>query len=150
MILFLNCFVRLRSVSWDHLCLFTPCFSCDRVTRSLVLCVCFVDCCLSFCHFSFSHCVVFPSFTHSEYMVSSTSFHFGLPVRITLTFNVLTLNTNPNRGKNWNTINRFNPDTFLCLYRARTRISDVVCLELCLLVSNGVRWFARFNWYWWN
>ena len=29
-----------------------------RVTRSLVLCVCFVDRCLSFCPFSFGHCVV--------------------------------------------------------------------------------------------
>jgi hypothetical protein len=29
-----------------------------RVTRSLVLCVCFVDRCLSFCTFSFGHCVV--------------------------------------------------------------------------------------------
>ena len=29
-----------------------------RVTRSLVLCVCFVDRCLSFCAFSFGHCVV--------------------------------------------------------------------------------------------
>jgi hypothetical protein len=28
------------------------------VTRSLVLCVCFVDRCLSFCTFSFGHCVV--------------------------------------------------------------------------------------------
>jgi hypothetical protein len=27
------------------------------VTRSLVLCVCFVDRCLSFCTFSFGHCV---------------------------------------------------------------------------------------------
>ena len=33
-------------VSWIH------------VTRSLVLCVCFVDRCLSFCPFSFGHCVV--------------------------------------------------------------------------------------------
>ena len=31
-----------------------------RVTRS-VLCVCFVDSCLSFCPFSFGHCVVCPS-----------------------------------------------------------------------------------------
>ena len=30
---------------------FTPIFSRDRVTRSLVLCVCFVDRCLSFCTF---------------------------------------------------------------------------------------------------
>ena len=29
-----------------------------RVTRSLILCVCFVDRCLSFCPFSFGHCVV--------------------------------------------------------------------------------------------
>ena len=29
-----------------------------RVTRSLVLCVCFVDRCLSFCTFTFGHCVV--------------------------------------------------------------------------------------------
>jgi hypothetical protein len=34
-----------------------PVFSGVRVTRSLVLCVCFVDRCLSFCPFSFSHCV---------------------------------------------------------------------------------------------
>jgi hypothetical protein len=33
-------------------------FSGVRVTRSLVLCVCFVDLCLSFCTFSFGHCVV--------------------------------------------------------------------------------------------
>jgi hypothetical protein len=36
-------------------------FSGVRVTRSLVLCVCFVDRCLSFCTFSFGHCVVCPS-----------------------------------------------------------------------------------------
>jgi hypothetical protein len=30
-------------------------------TRSLVLYVCFVDRCLSFCPFSFGHCVIFPS-----------------------------------------------------------------------------------------
>jgi hypothetical protein len=33
-------------------------FSGVRVTRSLVLCVCFVDRRLSFCTFSFDHCVV--------------------------------------------------------------------------------------------
>ena len=35
-----------------------PVFSGVHVTRSLVLCVCFVDRCLSFCSFSFDHCVV--------------------------------------------------------------------------------------------
>jgi hypothetical protein len=39
----------------------SPVFSGVRVTRSLVLCVCFADRCLSFCTFSFCHCVVCPS-----------------------------------------------------------------------------------------
>jgi hypothetical protein len=33
-------------------------FSGVRVTQSLVLYVCFVDCCSSFCTFSYGHCVV--------------------------------------------------------------------------------------------
>jgi len=36
----------------------SPVFSGVRVTRSLVLYVCFVDRCLSFCTFYFIHCVV--------------------------------------------------------------------------------------------
>jgi len=36
-----------------------PVVSGVRVTRSLVLCVCFVDRCLSFCTFSFGQCFVF-------------------------------------------------------------------------------------------
>ena len=35
-----------------------PVVSGDRVTRALLLCVCFVDRCLSFWPFSFGHCVV--------------------------------------------------------------------------------------------
>ena len=35
-----------------------PVFSWVRVTRSLVLCACFVDRCLFFCTFSFGHCVI--------------------------------------------------------------------------------------------
>ena len=38
-----------------------PVLSGVRVTRSLVLCICFVNRCLFFCTFSFGHCVVFPS-----------------------------------------------------------------------------------------
>ena len=38
---------------------FTPVFSRVRVTRSLILYVCFVDRCLSFCIFSSGHCVVY-------------------------------------------------------------------------------------------
>ena len=36
-----------------------PVFSRVRVTKSFVLYVCFIDRCLSFCTFSFGHCVVF-------------------------------------------------------------------------------------------
>ena len=38
-----------------------PVFSGVCVTRSLVLCVCFVDRCLSFCPFTFVHYFVWPS-----------------------------------------------------------------------------------------
>jgi hypothetical protein len=44
----------------DHLSSY-PVFSGVRITRSLVLYVCFVDRCLSFCPFSFGHCVICPS-----------------------------------------------------------------------------------------
>jgi len=47
-----------------------PIFSGIRVTRSLVLCVCFVDRCLSFCLFSFGHCFV----------CSSSIYRFCLPL----------------------------------------------------------------------
>jgi hypothetical protein len=36
----------------------SPVFNEVRITRSLAVCVCFVDRCLSFCTFSFAHCVV--------------------------------------------------------------------------------------------
>ena len=49
---------------------FTPVFSGVRVTRSLVLCVCFVDRCLSFCTFTFGHCDV----------CSSSIYGFWLPL----------------------------------------------------------------------
>ena len=41
-----------------------PVFSGIRVIRSLVLCVCFVNRSLSFCTFSFDHCLVCSSFDH--------------------------------------------------------------------------------------
>jgi hypothetical protein len=47
-----------------------PVYSGVCVIRSLVLCVCFVDRCLSFCTFSFGHCVV----------CSSSIYGFWLPL----------------------------------------------------------------------
>ena len=46
---------------------FTSVFSGVRVTRSLVLYVCFVDRCLFFCTFSFGHCVVCSTSIDSDY-----------------------------------------------------------------------------------
>jgi hypothetical protein len=48
----------------------TPVYSGVRITRSLVLCVCFVDRCLSFRTFSFGHCDV----------CSSSTYEFWLPL----------------------------------------------------------------------
>ena len=49
----------------------TPVFSGVRVTRSLVLCVCFVDRCLFLCTFSFDHYVtsVLLRYTDSDYLL---------------------------------------------------------------------------------
>ena len=44
-----------------------PVFSVVRVTLSLVLCVCFVDRCLSFCPFSFVELSVLRRSTDSDY-----------------------------------------------------------------------------------
>ena len=40
----------------------------DLVTRSLVLCVCFVYRCLFFCPFSFGHCVVYSSMIYGFWL----------------------------------------------------------------------------------
>ena len=58
---------------------FTPGFSGVRVTRSLVLCKCFVDRCLPLCTFSFDHCVVCPS----------SIYGFWLPLWYIQTFNYI-------------------------------------------------------------
>jgi hypothetical protein len=50
----------------EHLSL-PPGFSGVRVTLSLVLCVCFVDRCLSFCPFSFGQLSVLRQSTDSDY-----------------------------------------------------------------------------------
>ena len=54
----------------EHLLSSTPIFSVVCVTRTLLLYVCFVDRCLSFCTFSFGHCVV----------CSSSIYGFWLPL----------------------------------------------------------------------
>ena len=64
----------------EHLSL-APVFSGVRVTRSLALCVCFVDRCLSFCTFSFGHCVVCSSIYGFCILVFSVKvFHVLSPI----------------------------------------------------------------------
>jgi hypothetical protein len=54
-------------------------FSGVHGTRSLVLYVCFVDCCFSFCTFSFGHCVVCSSWILIIPLISSnSSYHVEL------------------------------------------------------------------------
>ena len=61
-----------------------PVFSGVRVTRSLVLCVCFVDRCLSFFTFSFGHCVVCSSSIYSFWLplwyLQTLLKSFGFPI----------------------------------------------------------------------
>ena len=64
-----------------------PNFSGVRVTRSLVLYVCFVDRCLSFCTFSFGHCVV----------CSSSIYGFWLPLWYLQTLLVPSYETNQSK-----------------------------------------------------
>jgi len=64
-----------------------PLFSGVRVTLSLVLCVCFVNRCLSFCTFSFGHCVV----------CSSSIYGFWLPLWDLHTL----IQSSRNGGRNW-------------------------------------------------
>ena len=61
-----------------------PVFSGVRVTRSLVLRVCFVDRCLFFCTFSFGHCVV----------CSSSIYRFWLPLWYLQTLHIDDVYTN--------------------------------------------------------
>jgi hypothetical protein len=57
-----------------------PVYSGVRFTRSLVLYVCFVDHCLSFCTFSFGHCVVCSSSFGHCVVCSSSIYGFLLPL----------------------------------------------------------------------
>ena len=97
-----------------------PVFSVVCVTWSLVLCVCFVDRCLSFCPFSFGHCVV----------CSFSIYGFWLPlwylqtlskkIYITLSCNDYRFKTN-RKGDNLKIINQLFPFSFnfnadICVY----------------------------------
>jgi len=54
------------------------------------------------------------------------------------------------RGEGWDPINRFNPATFLCLFKARTWIFNVSCCSLFYVQWVEVIGGCSFCWYWWN
>ena len=77
-----------------------PVFSGVRVTRFLVLYVCFVDHCLSFCTFSFGQ-EDFQSFNQSEHIIGPGS-HVGFPIctKITNLVENLPMNISAKFGPN--------------------------------------------------
>ena len=82
-----------------------PVFSGVRVTRSLVLCVYFVDRCLSFCPFSFGHCVVCSSLIYRFwlsllYLQTLLSEHINLRKR-NGHINILNVIIGRAHGVNW-------------------------------------------------
>jgi hypothetical protein len=84
-----------------------PVFSGVHVTQSLVLYVCFVDRCLSFCTLSFGHCVVCSCwYTDSEYLplVSSNSSYSDLVINLKLVFLSKIMWSNSNTFHIWKLI----------------------------------------------
>ena len=65
---------------------------------------------------------------------------------------VLSLEIQLSREECWNLIHQFNLATCLCLYQARTWISNVICHGLFLWSVSSVkmRGGCSFCWYWWN
>ena len=112
----------------------SPVFSGGRVTRSLVLYVCFVDCCLSFCTFSFAHCVV----------CSSSIYGFWLPLLYLLSI-VLSV------------LLRYTDSDYLCCIICplcclffsdiRILITSVVSFVHCVVCSSSIYGFWLTLWY---
>jgi hypothetical protein len=68
----------------------SPVLSGVRVTRSLVLCACFVDRCLFFCTFTFGHCVVCLSSIY-EFWLSLWYFQTLLTGQASLCYGIMLL-----------------------------------------------------------
>jgi hypothetical protein len=92
------------------------------VTRSLVLCVCFVDRCLSFCTFPFGHCVV----------CSSSIYGFWLPLWYLQTLLKHLLNM---------------PDKFLCNSRIFSQDVQSVCQNIPNFRLYGTMLTHYFVWF---
>jgi hypothetical protein len=78
-----------------------PVFSGVRVTRSLVLYVCFVDRCLFFCTFSFGHCVVCSSSIYGFWMFHNNPWILKKKILDSKTKKFSTQARNPNSPDFW-------------------------------------------------
>ena len=106
-----------------------PLFFCRiRVTRSLVLCVCFVDRCLSFCTFSFGHCIVCSS--------STNGFWLPLCYLLAIVLSVLLRQTDSDY-----TCGTFWPLCCLFFFDKRILITPVVSFGHCVVCSSSTNGF---------
>ena len=101
-------------------------FSGVRVARSLVLYVCFVDRCLSFCTFSFDHCVV----------CSSSIYGFRLPLWYLQT---------PLRSRYYRLL--WNTTLSSRLMGMNLRFECI--LYSCLILSLFTSWYIYVSPFWW-
>ena len=134
-----------------------PIFSGVRVTRSLVLYVCFVDRCLSFCTFSFGHCVVCSSSIYGFWLplwylqTLLRLFHFHLVETLMTSFRALK-NRSVLTGPSWSWSHgswiyiylcnqflstlKFEPRSWRCV------LYTTVCDQVYQWLATG-RWFFR-------
>jgi hypothetical protein len=109
-------------------------FSGVRVTRSLVWCVCFVDRCLSFCPFSFGHCVVCFSLIYGFWLP------FWYILAIVLSVLLWYTDSDYPCGILW-------PLCFLFFFDIRILITPVVSFGNCVVCSSLIYGFWLPLWY---
>ena len=109
----------------------SPVFNGVRVTRSLVLYVCFGDRCLSFCTFSFGHCLV----------CSSSIYGFWLPLWYlqALLVSLVSLNTCERRYIKFYVYLSHLKDRFICTWRRISLTSQLLLLSIRKLHEGGFK-----------
>ena len=99
-----------------------------RVTRSLVVCVCFVDRCLSFCTFSFGHCVV----------CSSSIYGFWLPLLYLQTLLVTPLHIYRLWRRTWLVAWLYDITTYLRTQRIENAVEGDIWKGTGRLLNQGI------------
>ena len=99
-----------------------------RVIRSLVVCVCFVDRCLSFCTFSFGHCVV----------CSSSIYGFWLPLLYLQTLLVTPLHIYRLWRRTWLVAWLYDITTYLRTQRIENAVEGDIWKGTGRLLNQGI------------